>query len=133
MIQQSYKFYYELTKDIFYKKFPSYVLSDFPNSNSIFVNGRMYFGDLCNSVLLYFDGKKLLYPHHLDITQSNIYPYNYIIEPFTKNNKPTNTLTNFMCDYTPTSIKLESICNNMLSEINRMKEYYKLKQIEKDF
>lgn len=133
MIQQSYEFYYELIKDIFYKKFPPYVLEDFPDSYSIFVNGRMYFGNMCNSVLLYFDGKRFLYPHHLDIAQSSLPPYNKIIEPFTKDNRPTRTLDNFMCNYTPTSLEVEAISDNMINEIKRMKEYYKLEQIKEDF
>lgn len=137
---QRIKNYYRV-KEALYSHFPKDAIYDVDYSCTIYLYANYFFKEKGQFLLIYYDGDRLLYPHHLDYVadfndykDSVVYNNRYIgVAPFDENNKIMNSNLDYISNFYPTEQDIENVCGFISHELTRMKEYIKLNKIKDDF
>lgn len=119
---------FELLKDVLLKRFPEKVVYVNEGAKSVFLDGSKIFTyELCPYVLIVKENKNILYAEKLyyDKINNKISP--------SKEGKPVMDLREYTVAKFNTEKELNRICDNLSSEILRMKEYLKLNKMKEDF
>lgn len=119
---------FELLKGVLLKRFPEKVVYVNEGAESVFLDGSKIFTyELCPYVLIVKEYKNILYAEKLyyDKINNKISP--------SKEGKPLMDLSEYTVAKFNTEKELNRICDNLSSEILRMKEYLKLNKMKEDF